>query len=84
MAGESAKLSWKEKIRKHHRTLMILSCLLPFIIGLAGTLYFGWQRGYLVWLFLLLCPLVHYWMMKEMHGPEHHAHTKPAKGKSCH
>ncbi|HLC97401.1 MAG TPA: DUF2933 domain-containing protein [Candidatus Nanoarchaeia archaeon] len=58
--------SWKEKLHKHHGLVMVLCCLIPILL-VVGASFFGLQRSALVWIFLLLCPLTHYWMMRGMH-----------------
>lgn len=76
-------MTWKDKLHQHHGVVMMLGCAVPIVIAVIGTYYFGWQqRSYLVWLFLLLCPLMHYWMMKEMHGKDNHSEDKHSEDKS--
>lgn len=59
-----------------HGLLMMVCCLVPMLALLlflpqikGATSGFNWS-----WAFLLLCPLMHIFMMKGMHG----------KGDSCH
>lgn len=83
------KSTWKEKLHKHHHLLMLIGCLLPLALIAAGS-YLGWSRSAFLWIFLLLCPLTHFWMMKEMHKrpTEEGKNHEPEKAKegtpSCH
>lgn len=77
-----------EKLKKHHHLLMLIGCLLPLALIAAGS-FLGWSRSAFLWIFLLLCPLTHFWMMKEMHKPAEQGKTdehEKAKGgtPSCH
>ncbi len=76
--------------KKHHHSIMMVLCFIPLVLVVIS--YFnGYKQSYLIWLFLLLCPLMHYWMMKEMHKPKLTEHgveprkESSAKGdSSCH
>lgn len=75
-------MTWQDKLKNNHGLIMVLCCAIPVVVVVVGTYYFGWQqRSYLVWLFLLLCPLMHYWMMKEMHGKEKNSEDKSSAEK---
>ena len=68
------------KIRHKHGLMMLVCCALPLILLLGATYLFGLSKSELYWFFLLLCPLMHFWMMKDMHK-----HGKEDKGKGgCH
>lgn len=58
---------WIEKIRHNHMLMMILCCAAPIIAIYAAVYFFGLSKTYIFWAFLILCPLMHYFMMKEMH-----------------
>lgn len=73
--------SWIEKIKHHHALLMILCCAVPLIILLIAVYGFGLNNKYLFWAMLLLCPLMHFFMMKNMHKGK--ADNKQNKG-GCH
>jgi hypothetical protein len=53
-------------MKKHW--LMMLGCIAVMAIPFVGVRWFGWQGSYL-WLLILLCPLVHYFMMKDCDKP---------------
>ncbi len=57
---------WTEKIKHNHGLLMIICCLVPLALLFAAVKYFGFSRSYLFWFILLLCPAMHYFMMKDM------------------
>ena len=63
-------MSWKEKLSRlwqDHSLLMLLCCLVPLLL-LAGALYFGVNSSLLYFAFLLLCPLTHFFLMKDRHN----------------
>ncbi len=69
----------KDKISGNHVLMMMLCCLIPLII--AGALfYFGFNQ-YALLAIMLLCPILHYFMMKNMHKKEG---TKENKKVGCH
>ena len=69
-----------------HSFLMILCCAVPLIFLLVGVYFFDFDRKYLIWLMVLLCPLMHYLLMRDMHK----GHSEKGSGKnlnkkeSCH
>lgn len=65
---EKAAQSWWQKLKKNHGIMMVLCCGLPLLILLIAVYGFGVERKYLFWFVLLLCPLMHLFMMKDMHG----------------
>lgn len=69
-----------EKIRHNHMLMMLLCCVLPLAAIYAAVYFFGISRSYIFWAFLVLCPLMHYLMMKDMHGKSSGEHRKG----SCH
>lgn len=51
---------------------LLILCLLPVAIGIVAVLVFKVPVGnLLIFGFLLLCPLLHVFMMKGMHKGEH-------------
>lgn len=61
----------KEKIKKlkhNHALMMLVCCGVPLLLLLGAVYFFGLSRSYLFWFVLLLCPLMHYFMMKDMRG----------------
>lgn len=83
---------WFKKIRQNHLLMMILCCAVPLAIVFGAVYWFGAPRSYLYWLVLLLCPLMHFFMMKDMHkthgAHKEHAESanqeKPMKKGGCH
>lgn len=72
------------KIRHNHALMMIVCCAVPLIILLGAVYFFGLSKSYLVWFIILLCPLMHYFMMKDMHK-DHEGNKTGRKGKgACH
>ncbi len=59
-------MNWQD-LKKNHKYLMILCCVVPILLLFAGIGIFGINSKYLFWFILLLCPLMHLWMMKDMH-----------------
>lgn len=57
-----------EKIRHNNMLMMVLCCALPIAGIYAAVYFFGVSKGYIFWAFLILCPLMHYFMMRDMHG----------------
>ncbi len=63
-------------MNKNHGFLMFLCCAIPIIILIAVS-FFGLSQQYIYWLVILLCPLMHYFMMNNMHN-------KDGKDGRCH
>ena len=61
-----------QKLRGNH-FFMIMLCILPILIMLAGSFYFGWlSYNLLVFVFLIACIISHIFMMKgRNHGTNH-------------
>lgn len=74
-------MSFIERLRKNHGLMMVVCCAVPLVILLIVVYGFGVSRGYLTWFILLLCPLMHIFMMKDMH--KQHTGKKSGKG-GCH
>lgn len=64
------KLIW-QKIKQNHFLLLIICCLAPVVIilGLTFLLKGGGKSWF--WLLVLLCPLLHIWLMKAVVGDKH-------------
>ena len=60
-------MSLWEKLSRHHLVMMVLFCLIPLGVALIAGYFWGFSKSYWGWIFLLLCPLIHYFMMKEFH-----------------
>lgn len=53
------------KIRQNHWLMMAVCCLLPIILLIAAVYFFGLSKTYLILFVILLCPIMHYIMMKD-------------------
>lgn len=51
---------------KSHSWKMLICCLIPLII--AGVLFYFGFKTYAILAVMLLCPILHYLMMKDMLG----------------
>ena len=71
---------WADKIKKNHGLMMLICCIAPLALVFAAVYFFGLNKSYLYWLVFLLCPIMHYFMMKTMHKDHE---TKKGKG-GCH
>ena len=78
----SEKPSLWNKIKHNHLLMMIICCVVPIALILAAANIWGFGSRKIFWLFLILCPLMHYLMMKEFHKKDHKK-DGPAQGK-CH
>jgi hypothetical protein len=62
---------------KHHLWLMLLCCLIP-IAALGAIFLFKIPTSSVLYVGLfLLCPILHFWMMKGMMGHRHGDETAP-------
>lgn len=50
----------------NHALLMLLCCLVPILL-LAAALYLGVDNSFLYFAALLLCPIMHFFLMKDLH-----------------
>ena len=50
---------------KSHSWKMLICCLIPIII--AGILFYFGFKTYAILAVMLLCPILHYFLMKDMH-----------------
>ncbi len=55
-----------EKIRQNHWLMMIICCGIPLFLLIIFVYIFGLNNKYLFWFILLLCPIMHYFMMRDM------------------
>ena len=60
-------MAWKETLKRHYGLAMIAVCILVIATLFTGIKYMGIPQSSLYWLALLLCPLMHFFMMKDMH-----------------
>lgn len=64
-----------QRIKKNHSLLMVLCCLAPIVL-IIGFLFLFKGSNYWVWLIILLCPLMHIWMMKGHRGKDSNKHKR--------
>ena len=63
----------EQKGMSKHTLIIVLCCLIPFVI--LGVLWaIGISGNYLILGVLLLCPLLHIFMMRGMHKGSSHEH----------
>ena len=76
----------RQKLKQHHGLMMILCCAVPLIVLFTAVYAFGVSRSYLYWTVLLLCPLMHFFMMRDMHGGKESAGSREGgkPKKECH
>ena len=68
MEQSSKEVKEKTKERKHnHGLMMLLCCVVPLVLLIIAINFFGLSRSYLTWFILLLCPIMHFFMMRDMH-----------------
>lgn len=76
------KANIAEQIKNNTVLMLIICCGMPLIVLLAAIYFFGLNRTYLLWFMLLLCPLMHYLMMKDTHKDSGNKNKKEKRG--CH
>lgn len=54
-----------ERIKHNHLLMMIICCMIPLVI--AGILFYLGLRTYAIFAVMLLCPILHYFIMRNMH-----------------
>jgi len=64
---------------KRHDLMMLICCLVPILV-IGVLLYVFDLKNYLILLVMLLCPIMHYFMMRDMHK----GHAEQGKNTSCH
>ena len=69
-----------KKFKLNHNLMMFICCGIPLILLVIAVYFFGLSNSYLFWFILLLCPIMHYLMMKDMHKK----HPKEEEDKKCH
>jgi hypothetical protein len=70
-----------EKIKHNHSVMMLLCCGIPLVILFIGVYFFGLSNKYIYWFAIALCPVMHFFMMKDMH--KNHIKGKGEK-ENCH
>ena len=55
------------KLVSNHFIIMIVSCVVPLAIIFATVNFVDIEKSGLFWLFILLCPLMHFLMMRKHH-----------------
>ena len=76
-------MSW-DKLKHDHVFMMVLCCAIPLLL-IAAIAVFGLDAKRYSWLVVLLCPLLMFWMMKDMHGDKEgscHEGAKETKAKA--
>ncbi len=56
-----------KKLRHNHSLMMVICCGIPLILLVVAVYLFGLSKSYLFWFILLLCPIMHFWMIGDMH-----------------
>lgn len=73
------------KVRHNHGLMMMLCCIVPLLLVISAVYFFGFSKSYLYWFLILLCPLMHFWMMKDMHKHDKGQNKEHDKDKGgCH
>ena len=54
-------------IKHNHGLMMLLCCGIPLVLLITAIYFFGLSNKYIYWIILLSCPLMHFFMMKDMH-----------------
>lgn len=65
-----------DRIRHNHWLMMIICCGIPLILLIILIYVFDLSNKYLFWFVLLLCPIMHYFMMKDMHKNKEDSENK--------
>jgi len=53
-----------QKIRENHSLLIVLCCIVPIVV-IIGFLSLFKNGGNWLWLLILLCPILHFWLMRD-------------------
>ena len=69
--------SFLQRIKRNHAVMMLVCCIVPLALVFALVYFFGLSKSYLYWVVLLLCPIMHYFMMRQVHD-------KKSKKGGCH
>jgi len=72
-----------QNIKQNHLLLMILCCLIPIVLIIGFFSLFKGNSDCWIWLIILLCPLMHFWLMRG-HGEKGGKIKHKKKGGSCH
>ncbi len=57
------KTIW-QKIKQNRLLLIVLCCLVPIVLIIGFLSLFNEGSTYWIWLVILLCPILHIWMMR--------------------
>lgn len=66
-------------MKKNHLLIMVFCCLIPIILVFGSLAFLKGKDGFLIWLFILLCPLSHFLMMSG--HKDNHSHGGEDKEK---
>ena len=55
------------KLRRNHNLMMLVCCGMPLVLLVILVYFFGLNKNYLVWFLILLCPIMHFFMMRGTH-----------------
>ncbi len=79
------------KIKQNHWLMMIICCAIPLVLLVILIYFFDLKNKYLFWFILFLCPIIHYFMMRDMHkkhiskeDKEMEENNKNGENKKCH
>ena len=70
------------KLKHNHSLMMVICCGVPLIILMIAVNYFSLNNKYLTWSIILLCPAMHFFMMKDMH--KKHSDARNKEESTCH
>lgn len=73
-----------KKIKQNHWLMMIICCATPLLILIIAIYFFDLSNKYLSWGILLLCPILHYFMMRDMHKKHTNTENSEGENKKCH
>ena len=78
-----------KKFKLNHNLMMFICCGIPLILLVIAVYFFGLSKSYLFWFILLLCPIMHYFMMRDMHKKHSNDNnieksSKNGENKRCH
>lgn len=72
-----------QKIKQNHLLMMAICCLAPIVLIVGVLSFFKADNNYWAWLIILLCPLMHIFMMKGHKHNESCNHDKLYKCPEC-
>lgn len=77
--NNSAMKNIFRKLNENHILMMVICCLIPIVI--AGVLFYFGLKIYAFIILMILCPILHYFMMRNMHKNNS---NKIRKTRECH